>query len=189
MTASQDHTTHTTVPDLAATYRADLKETPDVIAGWSFGGLVAHDMAAHQNTALLLIDTPPPIGHPHEPTPRDFAALVTDLPAPHSDDDTLAVRALAAHLAATGDDIPAWALTNRWHAYRRHARAGANHVSTEKIRTAAAVIAADITDDDVDHWRTRLPDDTRVIRVDTDHWGAVKAPEVADAVRALLETR
>ncbi|WP_309112107.1 condensation domain-containing protein [Saccharothrix sp.] len=188
ITASQDRTTHTTVPDLAAAYQKDLAETPDVIAGWSFGGLVAHELA-HQDTALLLIDTPPPTGHPDEPTPQDFAAMVTDHPAPNSDDDTLAVRALAACLVVTGEEIPAWALVERWHAYRRHARAGAAHVSTKKIHTAAALIAADITDDDIDHWRTRLPDNAKVLRVDTDHWGVIKAPaaqQVADAVRSLV---
>ncbi|MEU7525056.1 condensation domain-containing protein [Saccharothrix sp. NPDC042600] len=191
VTASQDRTTHTTVTALAATYAADLSgQAPDVIAGWSFGGLVAHEMA--HDAALLLIDTPPPTGHPDHPTTADFAAMVTDLKAPDSDDDTLAVRALAAHLAVTGDDVPAWALVDRWHAYRRHARAGAAHVSEKRTRTAATVIAADLTDDDVTRWRAHLPDDTRVVRVAADHWTVLRAPavaRVADAVRSLRETR
>ncbi|GAA0257170.1 hypothetical protein GCM10010492_67680 [Saccharothrix mutabilis subsp. mutabilis] len=199
VTASQDRTTHTTVTALAATYAADLPgQAPDVIAGWSFGGLVAHEMAhgiAHamaNDAALLLIDTPPPTGHPDQPTTADFAAMVTDLKVPDSDDDTLAVRALAAQLAVTGEDVPAWALVDRWHAYRRHARAGAAHVSDKRTRTAAAVIAADLTDDDVTRWRAHLPDDTRVVRVAADHWTVLRAPavaRVADAVRSLRETR
>ncbi|MFI9811618.1 condensation domain-containing protein [Saccharothrix variisporea] len=202
ITASQDRTTHTTVTDLAATYRADLAAAgrrPDVVAGWSFGGLVAHELAAEPatevaaepaNTALLLIDTPPPTGYPDQPDPAGFAASL-DLPPtprPRSEDDDLAVRALAACLAVAGEEVPAWALVERWHAYRRHARAGAAHTSSRRIHAPTTVIAADITDADLDHWRARLPADTRVVRVDTDHWGVVRSPEVADAVRRLRRT-
>ncbi|NUT98155.1 MAG: condensation protein [Saccharothrix sp.] len=198
ITASQDRTTHTTVTDLAATYRADLTAAglrPDVVAGWSFGGLVAHELAhepAHDTpgTALLLIDTPPPTGYPDQPDPAGFAASLDLAPAatPRSEDDDLAVRALAACLAVAGEEVPAWALVERWHAYRRHARAGAAHTSSRRITAPTTVIAADITDADVDHWRTRLPADTDVLRVDTDHWGVVRAPEVAAAVRRLRRT-
>ncbi|MEJ2852341.1 MULTISPECIES: condensation domain-containing protein [unclassified Saccharothrix] len=192
ITASQDRTTHTTVTDLAATYRADLDAAglrPDVVAGWSFGGLVAHELAT--DTALLLIDTPPPTGHPDHPTPAGFAAsldLPPDIAPPSSDDEDLAVRALAACLAVAGAEVPAWALVERWHAYRRHARAGAAHTSTRTVAAPAVVIAADITDADVDHWRTRLAGDTHVVRVNTDHWGVVHSPAVADAVRRLRRT-
>ncbi|WP_027214115.1 type I polyketide synthase [Burkholderia sp. WSM2232] len=64
--------THRTLAELASLYCSELERVlgrlPDRLGGWSFGGLVAHEMAAHWEQAgrvsppLLMIDSPLPTG-------------------------------------------------------------------------------------------------------------------------------
>ncbi|KAA2255358.1 alpha/beta fold hydrolase [Solihabitans fulvus] len=205
VTLSQDRTGADSVPAMAAAYLADLDaagQRPDVLGGWSFGGMVAAEMAAAcpgPPPGLVVIDSPPPVGYPvDEDAVREqltsFAAMVgqsLDLPpdaaspivSPH--DPELTVRVLAACLTAAGEPVPAQALVERWRAYHRHSLAGAGHVTDRRLPTASVVVGADLTDAQLGQWAERLTPTPCVLRVASDHFGAVRAPAVAEIAAAV----
>jgi amino acid adenylation domain-containing protein len=114
-----DHgTAEVSVPDLAARYVGELRSVqphgPYRLGGWSFGGIVAYEMARHlrdqgeQVETLLMIDTSAPA--PDEATPDeaqlmvDFAADVAalqDAPTPPLQVADLAGLPLAEQVACT----------------------------------------------------------------------------------------
>jgi thioesterase domain-containing protein len=209
VTLSQEREPHDSVPAMAARYRTDLDATgarPDVLGGWSMGGQIAFAMATGYGAgapALLLMDSTPPVGYE---IPADIDRLRLDAfvagvlravdltgPAPGTGDDEpdadLALRALAAYLAAAGQPVPTTVLLERWATYHRHAVAVASFVTTEQVDAPALVVGAGLLDVQLEEWAQRLRRPPDILRVAADHHGVLRAPvtgQVAEAVLRLM---
>ncbi|MFD9963011.1 condensation domain-containing protein [Amycolatopsis sp. NPDC058986] len=190
VTASREQEPATSVRDMARRFAADLAAEgiePDLLGGWSMGGLVAYEMAREAPKPLVLLDSPPPGGYP--PTAEDelfdtfAAAFTTGLPVV-AGEPAFRVRVLAAWLAAIGQPIPADALEERWRAYTRHARMGEAYASAAELPVAALIVGADLRASECEEWAGRFRGPS-VLTVDTDHHGVLRdaaAWEVAVAI-------
>ncbi|GIE90968.1 Phosphopantetheine attachment site [Actinoplanes regularis] len=211
ITASRDTTESTTVPDLARRYLADLVAAggpPDLMGGWSFGGQIAYQMVADQagpRSALVVLDATPPTGYALPPDPRrtwfdTFSGVIhrslrlpPDMPASHtavgagdtSFDESLAIAALAAGLAAAGQPVPATLLGQRWRVYERHARANAAYVHPGPVDVPALVVGADLLDVQLTQWSQRLGA-TETRRVAAEHFEVLRAPAVPEVAAAIF---
>lgn len=202
VTASRERQPLATVPELAAVYRADLALAglrPDVLAGWSTGGLLAFEMAAGDPVPLAVLDSTPPVGYPWdaEAEATRFAVFVdmirADLdvrpvsPVVRGGDD-LRIGVLAASLAAAGQSVPASVLDTRWQAYRRHARAVAAYLPSAPVTVPALVVAADLLESQVDQWAALLGP-VRRLRLATGHRDVLRGGDsivVATAIESLV---
>lgn len=190
VTASREQEPATSIKEMALRFGADLIAEglePDLLGGWSMGGLVANEMATESAKPLVLLDSPPPIGY--SPTPEDelfaafTAAFTTGAPVVVGE-PAFRVRVLAAWLAALGQPITAETLDERWRAYARHARLGGAYVSTAKLPVAALIVGADLRASECEDWAGRFSE-SRVLRTDSDHHGVLRgaaAREVAAAI-------
>jgi thioesterase domain-containing protein len=170
------------------------------------GGVVAYEMAAQWTglaPRLALLDSPPPVGYSQSAVGQDdyhlFAATVcadSDLDIsvgglriqPH--DDELGARVLAACLAAGGVAVPADVLRTRWEVYRRHRGMTGAYVAECRLSTSALVVAAELTDQQLDQWDERFEVAPRRLRAADDHFGVLRDPgvvEVAAAIENLAE--
>jgi thioesterase domain-containing protein len=200
VTLSQERTAADSVPAMAAAYRFDLEAAglrPDVLGGWSLGGMIAFELAAGYADPVppvVLIDSPPPIGYQvDDDIVRErvdaFVATVclsldvdldSALPVVSPGNVDLTMRALAACLSAAGQPVPAAALVERWNTYHRHSLAVAGYVSDRTLPTAGIVVGADLTDDEVQQWAGKLAPSTQVLRVAADHFAVLRPPAVAE---------
>ena len=208
VTGSQEREPVPTVPAAAARFHADLVAAgppPDLLVGWSMGGQVGFALAGRYGAdppALAVLDAAPPVGYdPAEVAEpallESFAALVRggvdeppDCSPPRVAGDTdLALRVLAACCAGAAGDPDrapsAAALADRWSAYRRHATAVAGYVAPGPLPVPALLVAADLTDAELDRWSGLLGPPARRLRLRTDHTGLLRAgaEEVAAALR------
>jgi thioesterase domain-containing protein len=225
VTASQERSPLAGVPAMAERYLADLLAevgAPDVLCGWSMGGQICYRMAAAlaesgPAPALAVLDAAPPVGYPMDADRErecfeTFAAgiaaalgtslgsslessLGSSLPVVHGGDDELAVRALAAHLAAaspTGETVPTSTLLDRWRVHLRHTKAVAAFVGTERVPATGLVAGADLLDVQLDQWAELFASPPARLRLDTSHQGVLTeqlAPTVAAALTELLPQR
>lgn len=202
VTVSQERRPSTTVPELAAGYQADLALAglrPDVLAGWSLGGLLAFEMAADDPVPLAVLDSTPPVGYPwNAGAERARFAVFVDMiradlgvrlvsPVVSGGDD-LWIGVLAASLAAAAAPVPASVLATRWQTYRRHARAVAAYVPSAPVTVPAVVVAADLLESQVDQWAALLGP-VRRLRLPTGHRDVLRGPAavaVATAIDSLV---
>ncbi len=200
VTASREHEPLPGVAVMARRYHQDLDAAglrPDVLCGWSMGGMVAYEIAAHSKTppVVVLLDSPPPVGY--EPDPEDalfagFAAAFVGAgdgaaAIPRAvGEPWLRTRALAAALAANGTVVPAGVLAQRWNDYVRHARAGEGYVGPDAVAAPGLVVGASFGDAELREWARRF-DEAEQLRVDADHHGVLRgdvaARIAADIVR------
>jgi thioesterase domain-containing protein len=196
VTASQERTQYPTIPQMAAAYLADLDGSPDILGGWSMGGLIAFELARTVPAPLVLLDPAPPVGY--DPTDSRFgsfvamtnAALGVQVAVPQAGELNIAV--LAAYLKHAGQPVPAAVLAERWDSYQRHIKAVADYRPESGVKVAALLVAAELLDVQVEQWR-QLLGPTEAIRLDTDHFGVLSAqslqtissrmPFVAQAIR------
>lgn len=194
-----------TIEELARRFRTDLEAAgarPDLLIGWSMGGVIAYEMAAGwtgPTPRLALLDSPPPVGYSQSVVDQDdfdlFAATVcadSDLGIQAGDlriqprDDELGARVLAAYLGAGGAAIPAEVLRTRWEAYRRHRRMTGAYVAEHRLSTPALVVAAELTEQQLDQWDERFDVAPRRLRAaHHDHFGVLRAPGVAEVAAAI----
>ncbi|MBM0274288.1 condensation domain-containing protein [Micromonospora tarensis] len=206
VTWSQEREPLDSVPAMARRYRTDLDAAgarPDVICGWSVGGLIGYEMLVQYGDAapaLVLIDSPAPIGYPTGADAtrcelHDFVTLVCSslgvagaMPRVSGDEVPLTLLALAARLRAKGQAVSADVLFDRWAAYRRQSTAGAAYTSAATVTVPAVLVDAELTTADTRAWAARLRPAPRTVRVDGDHFGVLRgvpASQVADAIAAL----
>ncbi|MEU6556301.1 condensation domain-containing protein [Streptomyces sp. NPDC046915] len=187
----------TTVEDMAEHYLEPLlraERLPDLLGGWSMGGLLAHAMAAglrrHGQPCppLLLLD--PPVPGDSSGGERDDldafarAALHAADPAVRPDRLRLGRRAdrgidtLAALLRATVGEAPSQALHARYALHARHGAAMAGYRDAGVVDVPALLVAADLTDDDVARWRRLFTGEPSTVRLPTDHYALLRGEPV-----------
>ena len=199
VTASQERTPLDSIPAMAARFRADLGAQglrPDLLGGWSMGGEIAFEMAATGMAApVVLLDSTPPVRHDIAQDVRDavvyqvftenmaatFGATLDGTPARTTPGDPeLAMRVLAAQLStATGQPVSVAMLVERWATFNRHTDAVGSYVNDRPLAVPAVLVRAELAEHQVDQWMTQFTTPPRLVRLDTDHYGILRAPAVA----------
>ncbi|MFD0312733.1 condensation domain-containing protein [Streptomyces flavalbus] len=199
----------TTVEELVARHLEPLLDggpLPDLLGGWSMGGLLAHAMAAELRRRglggppLLLLDPPVPGDFTQAGSPVDvFAdgvlraggAEVPDL-LRLGDRADRGVTTLAALLRAAGGEAPPDALRARYLLHERHTAALRGYRDAPLLADVPALlVAADLTDADVARWRALFAGPLRTARVPVDHYALLRGDavrRVADLAAELLPT-
>jgi thioesterase domain-containing protein len=203
-----------TIEQLARQYVAKLAEAnvprPAAVAGWSFGGLLAYEMARcwHATARLVppvvLIDAVPWSRSlppwDQETTLRTFAEYLLELAGQSLDlsadpalwrlpvPDALAaaaraVRERGADLGLSGQELVGryWMYANAAQAMSRY-RPGAYSGRATLIRTAEAAEAAE-----ADQWPRGRVAQLNVLRVAGDHYSVLRPPVVDKVAQALSE--
>ncbi len=166
---------------------------PDVLGGWSMGGLLAHAVAVrlrqagHRPPPLLLLDAPPP-DHGHDYAVTDFGsfaeavlrgagahALCPDV-LRTATPERAGTEMLTALLRAAGHDARPDSLAARWELHRRHHAAMAGYRDAEPVDSPALAVAADLPDVLVRRWDTWCTGGLSAERLDTDHYGMLRDP-------------
>ncbi|MGW4829170.1 condensation domain-containing protein [Amycolatopsis japonica] len=211
VTASQERAPLDSIPDMAARFRADLDAEdlrPDLLGGWSMGGQIAFEMAATGHGTpppVVLLDSTPPVEHDIPREVRDavvyevfsenmavtFGATLDGTPAKTTPGDPeLAMRVLAARLAtASGQPISVAMLLERWATFNRHTDAVGSYVSEHPLEAPALLVRAELADHQVDQWTGRFSAPPRLIQVEADHYGMLRAPAIAEIARAIVGLR
>jgi amino acid adenylation domain-containing protein len=167
-----------TVGDLAAGYADLLVDTgPDrapVVGGWSFGGVVAHEVVrllrarGHAVSGLVLIDAVPPDGSP-PPAGDPLARYTTEVE-----------RTLGSTAALR--DVPADELARRVDTHDRLVRMVHEHLpSPVDVRTVRIEVAGAPPH----RWAGLLTGEVEVHNLHTDHFGMISGPAVADVATAI----
>ncbi|MYS21747.1 Thioesterase domain-containing protein [Streptomyces sp. DvalAA-14] len=162
------------VPAMADRYAAllsTLPSPPDLLVGWSMGGLLAYETAqrlpAGRPPDLLLIDSSPA---PRDGTPATYGAVRTRV-----------LRDAAAQLDPA--DLPRTRRT-----VDAHLAARRRHSATAPYNGRALLVPCTHGDDphQADNW-ARLVDDLTVRPLATDHFGALRSPHLATLTAFLGE--
>ncbi|MDT8912424.1 condensation domain-containing protein [Amycolatopsis sp. PS_44_ISF1] len=199
-----------TVPGLAEHHLDELRAAgmPDVLGGWSLGGLIGYVMAKRLRQSgatpppLLLIDPPAPDGSSTE-AGREldsfFSTVLRAVDAPAlvpaelrlpPEDTELGLGVLAALLVTVDSALPLDALRSRFEAIRRHWAALGEYVSDEPVHVPSVLVAAELPEAAVARWTALLGPGLVLLEVAADHYEAVKAPfaaRIAEAVVTCLE--
>ncbi|KFZ81430.1 hypothetical protein ED92_14250 [Amycolatopsis sp. MJM2582] len=211
VTASQERAPLDSIPAMAATFRADLDAEdlrPDLLGGWSMGGQIAFEMAATGHGTpppVVLLDSTPPVEHDIPREVRDavvyevfsenmavtFGATLDGTAAKTTPGDPeLAMRVLAARLAtASGQPVSVAMLLERWTTFNRHTDAVGSYVSERPLEAPALLVRAELADHQVDQWTGRFSAPPRLIQVEADHYGMLRAPAIAEIARAIVGLR
>lgn len=205
VTASQERTPLDSIPAMAARFRADLEADglrPDLLGGWSMGGEIAFEMAAIGPAApVVLLDSTPPVRHDIPQDVRDavvyevfaenmaatFDTTLDGTPARTTPGDPeLAMRVLAAQLStATGQPVSVAMLVDRWVTFNRHTDAVGSYVNDRPLAVPAVLVRAELAEHQVDSWMTQFTTPPRLVRLETDHYGLLRAPVVAEIAHVI----
>ena len=187
-----------------ATACLDRPHDVDVIGGWSMAGLVGYEVVrrlvaagATRLPALLLVDSPPPIGvgagYPPELPLLEFAESVWQsfglrryALAELDTDPATAARVLAATLHCVGEEVPASWLAGRLDTYARHRRAVAECLVAEPVPVPTLLVAGGLPEEHVREWRRRLLGPLTVARLPGDHFDLMCPPLVDELARLLV---
>ncbi|MFC3454873.1 condensation domain-containing protein [Amycolatopsis speibonae] len=211
VTASQERAPLDSIPAMAARFRADLDAEglrPDLLGGWSMGGQIAFEMAATGQGApppVMLLDSTPPVRHDIPREVRDavvyqvfaenmaatFGVTLDGTPARTTPGDPeLSMRVLAARLAtASGQPVSVAMLLERWATFNRHTDAVGSYVNERPLAASALLVRAELTEQQVDQWTAQFTEPPRLVRVEADHYGVLRAPVVTEIARAVDRLR
>jgi thioesterase domain-containing protein len=202
-TATDDDGRLDSVADLAAAH-LDRPRDVDLIGGWSMAGLVGYEVVrrlvaagAPRLPALLLVDSPPPIGvragYPPQLPLLEFAeslwqgfGLRRHALAELDTEPTTAARVLAATLHCLGEEVPASWLAGRIDTYLRHRRAVAECRVAEPVPVPTLLVVGGLPEEHVREWRRRLPGPLTVARLPGDHFDLMRPPLVDELARLLV---
>lgn len=206
VTASDDIGRGDSVAALAELYLRPLllaQGIPDIVGGWSLGGLIGFHTAQLLSTAgrrppaVVLLDAPPPgSAGPMPSQPRlnlELAgALWTALGRTSfcpveidTADDSTTARVMAAALWRVGETFDVALLEEQLDTYRRHRRALVDFAVTEPLAARALLIAAALSDDEVRAWRQLFTAEPVVARLAGGHYDLLR-PDGAHRVAQLL---
>jgi thioesterase domain-containing protein len=192
VTASDDMGQGNSVETLAGSYLRELLSRsllPDLLGGWSLGGLVAFQMArllaaAHREPPpLVLLDTPPPGSSGAMPDRArmnlEFVGMLwsslglpVDLaPQRLDDDDETAMRVLAEATRSAGEPLEVEFLLTRLNIYRRHRRALVSYAPAVSIATPSLIVRGALGEDVVVGWRRLLDVEPTVVAIPGGHYG------------------
>lgn len=206
ITASAERTPLDTVPAMATRFRADLDAeglAPDLLAGWSMGGMTAFEMATDLPVPVVLLDSTPPVPHDIGQAVRDaavyevfsataaatYGVTLDGAPARSAPGEPeLAMRVLAARLAAAGSGpVSVAMLLDRWATFNRHTDAVGAYVSERRLGVPALLVRAELAEHQIEQWRAKFSSPLTLLRVAADHHGLLRPPAVAEIARAITE--
>ncbi|MBX7265796.1 alpha/beta fold hydrolase [Micromonospora sp. Llam7] len=200
VTASDDMGQGDSVELLAGTYLRELlgrSYLPDLLGGWSLGGLVAFQVARLLVAArrppppLVLLDTPPPGTSGAMPDrPRmnlEFVGMlwsslglpVDRAPQRLDGDDEPAMRVLAEALQSVGESLELEFLLTRLNIFRRHRRALVSYAPAKPIATPSLIIRGALGEDVVLGWRRLLDVDPTVVAIPGGHYSILAPPNLS----------
>jgi thioesterase domain-containing protein/acyl carrier protein len=187
-----------TIEDIAERYLERLRgaeRMPDLLGGWSIGGLVAYAMIIRLQgegagcPPLVLLDSPVPGVGEVRTGPTAFAdavlrgAQVTPPSRLHLGDDLqLGFGVLSALLRAAGKPASADTLRTRFELDHRHRTAASAYRGEGKVTVPVLLVAADLDDQQVTDWSSRISGDLKVVRVQHDHYSLLREPTVAEII-------
>lgn len=181
---------------------------PDVLGGWSMGGLVG--LAAVRGhrappPTLLLVDSPPPgvlgvDGIPRWDEVRAFAAFLWDsFPLTRfrpveldTRDDELGLAVLSVALRRAGEDVPIAWLTDWFAHYRRQLHLLAGYPLADCTEVRALLLLGSLLPDQVGRWRQVIGTGLTIRDLGGGHFDLLRdrlAPEVARELVELMATR
>ncbi|MGW4396605.1 thioesterase domain-containing protein [Amycolatopsis nivea] len=158
------------VETMAARYLAEVPPGPVLLGGWSFGGLVAFEMARRLAAAgratgpLLLIDTP--------------------LPGVGAVDDASLAAEFETELAKTTGPSGSTAeeRASRFEVFRTHCRAQVAYRPPERIANDLVVVARK-DNEDAPRWQDHTTGRLRLRRLPADHYELMRTPHVGALTR------
>lgn len=177
---------------------------PDMLGGWSMGGLVGLE-AARQLTAaegasrvsLVLLDSPPPRGTAPEPLRggqltefseflwRSFGMSRFQPRLLVTDGDQVGLPLLAVALRRAGEDVPTGWLEEWLAGYRRQLRLLATYRGDRPVRASGLLVVGDVTDAHVEEWRRALSGPLSVQKPGGGHFDLLRPPAVTSVARLL----
>ncbi|MEV4878680.1 condensation domain-containing protein [Streptomyces cyaneofuscatus] len=200
--AEDDGVAPAAVADMARHYTDRLLADglPDLLGGWSMGGLLAHGIAAELRARgedcppLLLLDPPVPGDVPEGGTDGFARAALrgahSALRAPDriglGPREDRAMETLAVLLSVATGDAVGEALRARYALHTRHVTAMAAHHDARAVDVPALLVAADLTDEAVGRWQLFLTGATSV-RVPADHYSLLTGAAVEQVARLATE--
>lgn len=163
------------VESMADRYLAELPPGPLLLGGWSFGGLVAYEIArklaseGREVGPLLLIDTP--------------------LPGSGSIDDAVVAAEFDAELRRMlgTDGITAAERAARFEVFLAHSRAQVTYQPPSQVSNDLVVIARR-DNHDAPRWQTHTTGRLRLRRLPADHYDLMRAPHVGAIARFVKTT-
>jgi len=208
VTASDDVGSGDSVAGLVDTYLPPLLErfgVPDLLGGWSLGGLMAFETARRLSEPggagpppLVLLDVTPPGGAEPMPSPGimnlELAGVLWStlgLSGHYPDeldaggDDATAMSALQAALARAGETIEIDVLVDLLDVYRRHRRALTTYTSSARMDVPALVVAGRLEESVISRWRTWLPPASVITGLAGGHYDLLRPPRVATLGRLI----
>jgi thioesterase domain-containing protein len=204
--ANADHAD--SVEEMAAWYLSPLADrfgTPDLLGGWSMGGLVGLEAArqliargAAWQPSLVLVDSPPP----QETTEERFQigrlegfceflwrsfgmSSFRPRQIDTGGDDQVGLRLLALALRHAKEDVPVEWLSEWLAGYRRQLRLLGTYQCSQPIRASGLLLIAELTQAQVEAWRRSLSDPLTIRKLGGGHFDLLRPPLVTDAANLL----
>jgi thioesterase domain-containing protein len=171
---------------------------PIVVGGWSFGGLVAFEMALQDQRAarspslLVLIDTPPPHAFSNEESAplteflTDVARLLAiDPTAVEAESAEAGIAAIAALLGPHRAEANTASLRNQWELFGLHRRLAREYAPIDRYEGATLVVTADADRSFMAGWRDWIAR-PRMLPIPGDHYDMV-GPRATRRIRAEID--
>jgi len=178
---------------------------PDLLGGWSMGGLVgleaARQLLAREGASLVslvLLDSPPPRGtaaellrsgqltefseflwHSFGMSCFQPRLLVT------GGSDQVGLSLLAVALRRAGEDVPTGWLAEWLAGYRRQLRLLATYRCDRPVRASGLLVVGDVTDAHVEEWRRSLSGPLSVQKPGGGHFDLLRPPAVTNVAHLL----
>ncbi|KAA2252832.1 alpha/beta fold hydrolase [Solihabitans fulvus] len=208
ITACDDAQHAESVEAMSESYLAALTDRfarPDLLGGWSMGGLVGldavrrlADRGSTNRPGLVLLDSPPPtrpdtesrvdgqVGEFAEFLWESFALrryqpVVVDV----GKDDDLGLRLLSAGLSRAGEEVqPEW-LAEWLVQYRRQLRVLSEYRRSDRTDVRALLLLGALTEEQIAEWRRVVGHGLSVEQLGGGHFELLRPPFVTEAARLM----
>jgi amino acid adenylation domain-containing protein len=176
------------IPTMAGRYEEMVTRAvgrPVVLGGWSFGGLVAFEMALQRQRAarapslLVLIDAPPPHTFPDEESSplteflTDVARLLSiDATAVEAESIEAGIAAIAAQLGPHRSEENTAGLRTQWELFSQHRKLARGYSPTDRYEGPTLIVTGDVDDSFTAGWRHWIAR-PRMLLIEGDHYDMV----------------